>query len=99
MDPDRLLIDEIRIGRSTYLKRLEIKGRGRTGVRRKPYCHIYVYVREIQPEDEFVYAHLKRKRPRWRRLIAEARETMRQQYTDAPHPGKVPRKSIPLPWN
>ena len=48
MDPDRLLIDEIVIGRSTYLKRVEYKGRGRTGVRKKPFCYMAVYVREIQ---------------------------------------------------
>eukprot|EP00291_Cryptomonas_curvata_P022899 CAMPEP_0172172728 /NCGR_PEP_ID=MMETSP1050-20130122/12618_1 /TAXON_ID=233186 /ORGANISM="Cryptomonas curvata, Strain CCAP979/52" /LENGTH=202 /DNA_ID=CAMNT_0012844321 /DNA_START=268 /DNA_END=872 /DNA_ORIENTATION=- len=53
MDPDNLMIDEIILGRSSYLKRVEFKGRGRTGVRRLPYCHLTVYVREIRPEDPF----------------------------------------------
>lgn len=51
MDPDRLLIDEIKIGRAGYLKRVEYKGRGKTGIRRRPYCYCAIYVREIQPTD------------------------------------------------
>jgi len=66
MDPDNLVVDEILIGRSGYLKRLDIKGRGKTGMRRRPYCYACVYVREIQPSDAFVKVHLERKRPRWR---------------------------------
>mmetsp|Transcript_100151 Transcript_100151/g.161460 ORF Transcript_100151/g.161460 Transcript_100151/m.161460 type:complete len:293 (-) Transcript_100151:822-1700(-) len=66
MDPDRLIVDEIVIGRSSYLKRVEYKGRGRTGVRKKPFCYMAVYVREIQDSDQFVYLHLKRRRPRWK---------------------------------
>eukprot|EP00282_Hemiselmis_andersenii_P000058 CAMPEP_0114147096 /NCGR_PEP_ID=MMETSP0043_2-20121206/20910_1 /TAXON_ID=464988 /ORGANISM="Hemiselmis andersenii, Strain CCMP644" /LENGTH=229 /DNA_ID=CAMNT_0001241583 /DNA_START=59 /DNA_END=745 /DNA_ORIENTATION=+ len=80
MDPERLLVDEVRIGRASYLKRLEIKARGKTGVRRKPYCNIFVYVREIQPTDEFVQHSLKRKRPRWKRDIAEMKAGLRAQY-------------------
>lgn len=66
MDPDKLIVDEIRIGRAKYLKRIEFKAKGKTGVIRKPYCHIFVFVREIQNQDQFVYKHLKRKRPRWK---------------------------------
>jgi len=66
MDPDNLLVDEIVIGRSTYLRRLDIKGRGKQGMRRRPYCFAAVFVREIQPSDEFVHLHLKRRRPRWK---------------------------------
>jgi large subunit ribosomal protein L22 len=66
MDPSKLIVDEIRIGRGTYLKRLEIKARGKTGSRWKPYCNMFVYVREIQQGDEFVYHHLKRRKPRWK---------------------------------
>jgi len=51
MDPDRLVIDEILIGRAGYIKQIEFKGRGRTGLRKKPYCYCAVYVREIQPTD------------------------------------------------
>ena len=66
MDPDRLIVDEILVGRSTYLKRVEYKGRGRTGVRKKPFCYMAVYVREIQDSDQFVHFHLKRRKPRWK---------------------------------
>lgn len=96
MDPEQLLIDEVRIGRSTYLKRIEFKGRGKTGIRRKPYCHINVFVREIQPSDEFAYAKLKRHRPRWKRLINEAKERLRQTYTDAPPRSQIRRRSVLL---
>jgi len=66
MDPDRLIVDEIVIGRSSYLKRVEYKGRGKTGIRKKPFCYMAVYVREIQDSDEFVHLHLKRRKPRWK---------------------------------
>jgi ribosomal protein L22 len=51
MDPDKLLIDEVKIGRAGYLKRIEYKGRGKTGVRKRPYVYCAVYVREVQKSD------------------------------------------------
>jgi hypothetical protein len=53
MDPDRLVIDEIMIGRAGYVRQMEFKGRGKTGIRKKPYCYCAVYVREIQPTDVY----------------------------------------------
>ena len=67
MNPDNLLIDEIRIGRSTPLKRIEFKARGKTGMIRKPFSYMAVYVREVQPTDTFLNnTHLRRRRPRWK---------------------------------
>jgi hypothetical protein len=37
-----------------------------TGMRRLPYCHLTVFVREIRPEDPFSATHLQRRRPRWK---------------------------------
>eukprot|EP01133_Synstelium_polycarpum_P014965 gene14965-17694_t len=47
LDPDRLVVSQIWTGRSYYQSRIEFKGRGRTGIRRKPFSHVTVELKEV----------------------------------------------------
>ncbi|EFA84354.1 ribosomal protein L22 [Heterostelium album PN500] len=48
LDPDRLIVSQIYTGRSHYQSRIEFKGRGRTGIRRKPFTHVTVELKEVE---------------------------------------------------
>ncbi|GAM21838.1 hypothetical protein SAMD00019534_050130 [Acytostelium subglobosum LB1] len=48
LDPDRLVVSQIWTGRSYYQPRIEFKGRGRTGIRRKPFTHVTIELKEVE---------------------------------------------------
>lgn len=47
-DPDKLLVTEASVGRAFALKRLDVKGRSRSGRIEKPYSHLRVVVSEVK---------------------------------------------------
>ncbi|KAN0050017.1 hypothetical protein ACTA71_003117 [Dictyostelium dimigraforme] len=51
MDPERLYVSQIWLGRSKYKKSIMWKGRGQGSTIRKPFCHIFVEMKESQSKD------------------------------------------------
>jgi len=50
MDPARLVVDEVVVGKGQHLKRIDIKARGHYGMRRRYRSHLQIAVREIPPQ-------------------------------------------------
>jgi len=48
MNPEDMNVAIARLGRGPYLKRLDIKGRGRSGIIKRPCAHLTVVLREIK---------------------------------------------------
>ncbi|KAK5582548.1 hypothetical protein RB653_004133 [Dictyostelium firmibasis] len=46
MDPERLIVNQIWLGRSVYKNSIMWKGRGQASVIRRPFCHIFVEIKE-----------------------------------------------------
>ncbi|KAJ2777159.1 39S ribosomal protein L22, mitochondrial [Coemansia javaensis] len=51
MDPANMFLKVVRVGKGRYGKKLDIKGRGRTGLIRKPTAHLMYVVQEKQPDQ------------------------------------------------
>lgn len=49
LQPSELMISSICVGTSFIKKRIDIKGRGHTGVKRRSYSNVYVVVKEGKP--------------------------------------------------
>eukprot|EP01113_Clastostelium_recurvatum_P031837 TRINITY_DN4022_c0_g1_i1.p1 TRINITY_DN4022_c0_g1~~TRINITY_DN4022_c0_g1_i1.p1 ORF type:complete len:252 (-),score=47.39 TRINITY_DN4022_c0_g1_i1:160-915(-) len=47
MDPDRLLVAEVVVGKGQYLKRQRIHAKGRVGVMHRPRTHLKVVLKEV----------------------------------------------------
>lgn len=47
-DPDRLFVTEASVGRAFVLRRLDVRGRSRSGRIEKPYSHLRVVVSEME---------------------------------------------------
>ena len=48
LDPDTLFVSEATVGRALVMKRLDIKGRSRSGRITKPFSHLRVIVSEVK---------------------------------------------------
>lgn len=79
---ERLYVKEAHVGKGKFLKRMEMRARGRVGVKHKGYAHLTVFVEEL-PEGGIILKNGKRdletprkKNPRryggWRRKQLEA---------------------------
>ncbi|TDH65322.1 hypothetical protein CCR75_000701 [Bremia lactucae] len=49
LEPENLMVAECFVNKGTYLKRLRIMGRGRSGVMHHPHMHLTVVLREFDP--------------------------------------------------
>lgn len=47
LEPEQLQVAVVHLGRGTYLKRVEFKGRGKTGMLTLPYTHVTITLREV----------------------------------------------------
>ena len=45
-------VKECYVNKGKFLKRIEFKGRGRIGIRHKPYSHLTVVVEEVRYDEE-----------------------------------------------
>jgi len=52
LDVDRLFVAEATVGKSMSLRRLEVKGRSRSGHIHKPFSHLHVVVVEVSENEE-----------------------------------------------
>ncbi|POM58500.1 Ribosomal protein L22 [Phytophthora palmivora] len=52
IEPENLMVSECFVNKGTYLKRLRIMGRGRSGVMHHPYTHLTVILREFEPSEK-----------------------------------------------
>ena len=48
IEEDQLMVKECYVNKGKFLKRIEFKGRGRIGIRHKPYSHLTVVVEEVR---------------------------------------------------
>mmetsp|Transcript_44592 Transcript_44592/g.141999 ORF Transcript_44592/g.141999 Transcript_44592/m.141999 type:complete len:85 (+) Transcript_44592:80-334(+) len=51
MDDSKLFVFEAYVGKGRYLKRVDIKAKGRQGIRHKKQCHLTVVLKERGPDD------------------------------------------------
>jgi large subunit ribosomal protein L22 len=47
IEPENLMVSECFVNKGTYLKRIRIMGRGRSGVMHRPFSHLTVVLREF----------------------------------------------------
>ncbi|OWZ22709.1 Ribosomal protein L22 [Phytophthora megakarya] len=52
IEPENLMVAECFVNKGTYLKRLRIMGRGRSGVMHHPHTHLTVVLREYEPSEK-----------------------------------------------
>eukprot|EP01132_Coremiostelium_polycephalum_P002655 gene2655-3295_t len=51
MNPERLIVNQIWVGRSACVKSFEPRARGHHGFREKPFCHVTVELKEVPLEE------------------------------------------------
>ena len=51
LDPTRLIVSQLAVSKAPYRKEIDIKGRGRMGIRRHYASHIHVVLKEVSAED------------------------------------------------
>ncbi|ETI52689.1 ribosomal protein L22 [Phytophthora nicotianae CJ01A1] len=61
IEPENLMVAECFVNKGTYLKRLRIMGRGRSGVMHHPHTHLTVILREFDPSKKPLNRHLTKK--------------------------------------
>ncbi|KAE8892810.1 hypothetical protein PF005_g19311 [Phytophthora fragariae] len=61
IEPENLMVAECFVNKGTYLKRLRIMGRGRSGVMHHPHTHLTVVLREFDPSKKPLNRHLTKK--------------------------------------
>ncbi|KAL7692049.1 putative ribosomal protein L22/L17 [Plasmopara halstedii] len=64
IEPENLMVAECFVNKGTYLKRLRIMGRGRSGVMHHPHTHITVVLREYDPSKKPLNRHLSKMQAR-----------------------------------
>ncbi|DAZ99977.1 TPA: hypothetical protein N0F65_001981 [Lagenidium giganteum] len=64
IEPENLQVAECFVTKGTYLKRLRIMGRGRSGIMHHPYSHLTVVLREFDPSKKPLNRFLTKKRAR-----------------------------------
>ncbi|KAG1710825.1 hypothetical protein DVH05_013550 [Phytophthora capsici] len=61
IEPENLKVAECFVNKGTYLKRLRIMGRGRSGVMHHPHTHLTVVLREFDPSKKPLNRHMTKK--------------------------------------
>ncbi|CAI5703304.1 unnamed protein product [Peronospora effusa] len=61
IEPENLMVAECFVNKGTYLKRMRIMGRGRSGVMHHPYTHLTVVLREFDPSKKPLNRHMTKK--------------------------------------
>ncbi|CAH0475877.1 unnamed protein product [Peronospora belbahrii] len=61
IEPENLMVAECFVNKGSYLKRLRIMGRGRSGVMHHPYTHLTVVLREFNPSKKPLKRHSTKK--------------------------------------
>ncbi|MGG7517989.1 50S ribosomal protein L22 [Allorhizobium undicola] len=52
LDVDQLIVAEAYVGKSIVMKRVHVRGRGRTARVEKPFAHLTIVVREVEANGE-----------------------------------------------
>ncbi|KAK1275455.1 hypothetical protein QJS04_geneDACA003734 [Acorus gramineus] len=52
LDPDRLIVDQMKLLLGVFLKRISYHAKMRHGIMERPHCRLTVVLREITPEEE-----------------------------------------------
>ncbi|RLN94628.1 hypothetical protein BBJ28_00012140 [Nothophytophthora sp. Chile5] len=61
IEPENLMVAECFVNKGTFLKRLKIMGRGRSGVMHHPHTHVTVVLREFDPANKPLNRHRTKK--------------------------------------
>ncbi|RCL03267.1 MAG: large subunit ribosomal protein L22 [Candidatus Tokpelaia sp. JSC161] len=55
LDVDSLLVAEAYVGKSMVMKRMHVRGRGRTSRIKRPFSHLTIIVRDMMLEEEAIH--------------------------------------------
>jgi len=71
---DQLKIAKAIPNRGSYLKRLDIKGRGRSGMIKRPSTHLTIVLREIDPDNQDPWVVAGKRKPGFRRILKKYKQ-------------------------